>query len=105
MSHRLIYVTTPTRDAAVSIARALLDQRLIACANIIPGALSLYRWEGRVVEDGEVILIAKTKTECAPRVIEKIRGLHSFTCPCILALPVTDGNPAFLEWISGQCED
>jgi periplasmic divalent cation tolerance protein len=96
------YVTCPSRDEALRIARALMAERLIACANILPGLLSVYRWEGEVHEDAEVLLILKTRAALADRVTAAVRELHSYTCPCVAVLPVTGGNPAYLDWIVAE---
>jgi len=105
MSHRLIYMTATNRAAAAAIARQLVEEQLIACANILDGVLSIYRWEGRIVEDHEAVMIAKTRTECAPRVIARIRELHDYTTPCAVAVAITHGDAGFLEWVSQSCSD
>jgi len=97
--YRLVYMTVGTKDEALSIADALLEERLVACANIIDGVTSVYRWEGKVQRDQEVVLIAKTGVSRVEAVIRRGRELHSYDCPCIVALSIKDGNPAFLEWV------
>ncbi len=95
----LLYVTAPNREAALAIARSLLEGRLIACANVVDGATSLYWWEGRIEQAPEVLLIAKTTSERMPAVITKVKELHAYSCPCVVALPIVAGKPAFLQWI------
>lgn len=95
------YMTTGSREEALTIARALVSERLAACVNILDGMTSVYEWKGEIEEGGEVVVVAKTKEILMPELTERVRALHSYDCPCIVALPVTDGNPAFLEWIRG----
>ncbi len=102
MKQAFLYVTVGSTEEAVSIARDLLDARLIACANIIDGATSLYRWEGRIEEEKEAVMIAKTREDLVEKVIDRVRELHSYDCPCIVALPIVAGNPAFLDWIDEE---
>lgn len=102
MKHALLYITAGSAQEAASIARELLDARLIACANIIDGAKSLYRWEGKIAEESEVVLIAKTRGDLVEKVIDRVRQLHSYDCPCIVAVEIVAGNPAFLDWIDGE---
>ena len=98
----LIYVTASNRDAAMAIARALLAERLIACANVIDGATSLYWWQGVIEEAREVVLIAKTTARQVARVVAKVKGMHDYSCPCVVALPIVAGNPDFLQWIRSE---
>ncbi len=102
MKQAFLYITVGSAGEAASIARVLLDARLIACANIIDGATSLYRWEGKVADEKEAVMIAKTRGDLVEKVIERVRELHSYDCPCIVALPIVAGNPAFLDWIDKE---
>lgn len=102
MSARMLYMTAGSAEEAHRIASVLVEERLAACANIIDGMRSLYWWEGAVQDDAEVVLIAKTTAALLDTVIERVKALHSYDCPCVVALPVEGGNPAFLEWIEQQ---
>jgi len=102
MSQCLIYVTTETEDEAKSIARALVGERLAACANILGTITSVFWWEGEVQDDSEVSLILKTRKDLVERVAERIEALHSYDCPCVVALPIEAGNLAFLSWIDEE---
>lgn len=102
MTLSLVYVTAATRADALAIARRVVDERLAACANILDGMISVYRWEGGIQEDAEVVLILKTRAELVPALTERIIALHPYTLPCVLALPIGGGNPAFLTWIAGE---
>jgi periplasmic divalent cation tolerance protein len=102
MDYSLIYCTTESRDQALGIARKLVEERLVACANLIDGATSVYWWEGKVQEEREAILLAKTSSANISAVTARILELHSYSTPCVTAIPLSGGNPAFLDWISGE---
>jgi len=99
MKINFIYMTAGSRDEAESIGRELISSRLAACVNIFENMTSLYVWEGEFQKDTETVLIAKTVESKVPALVEKVRSLHSYDCPCIVSLPVQDGNRPFLEWI------
>ena len=90
----LIYITTASQAEAKEIARSLLQSRLIASANIIPGVASLYHWQGKIEEVAECVLVAKTREELAGAAVQQVEQLHSYECPGILVLPVTSGSKA-----------
>ncbi len=98
----LIYVTTRDRDEALRLGRATVEARLAACANIADGVSSIYRWQGAVVEDSEALLILKTRASLVPALTDLVKSLHSYEVPCIAALPILDGNPAYLDWIAAE---
>jgi periplasmic divalent cation tolerance protein len=102
MDRQLIYITASTDDEARTIARALVEERLAACANILGQIKSVYWWEGELQEDGEVALIVKSTAALVPRIVERVKALHSYDCPCVVALPIGSGNPAFLDWIGEE---
>ena len=99
MSVNLIYITAGSVKEARTIGNKLVSDKLAACVNIIDNVRSMYWWEGEVQDDKEVILIAKTKESLVPELVEKVRSIHSYSCPCIVSLPILDGNRAFLDWI------
>lgn len=105
MTTSLIYATASSRDEAVRLGRALVEQRLVACANVIDGATSIYWWEGAVQEAGEAVLLCKTRSELVEVVVARVRELHTYSCPCVVALPITAGNPQFLDWIVAETGD
>jgi periplasmic divalent cation tolerance protein len=96
----LAYITCADELEATSIGRALVEQRLAACANIIPGMKSIYRWKGSVETAEEVVLIAKTEETLADKLTECVKSLHSYECPCIVITRIVPGNTAFFDWIS-----
>ncbi|HEX6141804.1 MAG TPA: divalent-cation tolerance protein CutA, partial [Geminicoccaceae bacterium] len=87
---------------ALRIGRALVEERLAACANVIDGMTSVYEWAGAVEQAEEAVLILKTRTDLVPRVVDRVRALHSYDIPCVVSLPIEAGNPDFLSWIATQ---
>ena len=100
----LVYVTVADVDEAERIARTAVTERLAACANVMDGIHSFYRWEGEVCDGKEAVLILKTTAERRCALQKRIKQLHSYTCPCIVFLPITDGNPDFLKWIADETQ-
>ncbi len=99
MTVQWVYMTAGSPEEAARIGAALVEGRLAACVNIIEGMRSLYVWDGRLQDERETVLIAKTTRERLPELVATVTALHSYDCPCILALPVQEGNTDFLEWI------
>ncbi|MGD9874666.1 MAG: divalent-cation tolerance protein CutA [Kiritimatiellia bacterium] len=99
MKHYFIYITCGSAEEASRIAAALVEERLAACANIIPGMRSVYRWKGIIEQADETVLIAKTTEHLTAKLAARVKELHAYECPCIVELPVTGGNPDFLRWI------
>jgi periplasmic divalent cation tolerance protein len=97
-----VYMTAGSAEEARRIARALVEERHAACVNLIEGMRSVYRWRDAVEEASEVVMIAKTTAGGFDRLARRVRELHSYECPCIVALPVRDGDPGYLDWIRGQ---
>jgi periplasmic divalent cation tolerance protein len=98
----LIYATAPNQAVAEAIASALLDQRLIACANIWPGMTALYRWEGRIARDSEVVIILKTRFSLAEKTIAAARMLHPYETPAFVVLATEGGSAPFLDWVRAE---
>ena len=98
----LLYITAKDREEAHSIARALLDKRLIACANITAAVDSLYWWQGTIAASSEALLLAKTVKSKLEPAIALVKNLHSYECPCVVALPLAGGNSEFLQWVNAQ---
>ena len=97
-----LYVTAVDADKAAALSRDLLERRLVACANIFPKVRSLYLWKGEICDEPETVLICKTRSDLAEKAIERVRKIHSYDCPCVIVLPMTAGNPDYLEWIAGE---
>lgn len=94
-----LHVTMPDAARASALARALVDEGLAACVNIVPGVRSIYRWEGKLQEDEEVLCLIKTRPAVFDRARARILALHPYEVPEILAFAVDDGSPAYLEWL------
>lgn len=97
-----VYITAPDMSEAESIAEMLVERRLAACVNMIPGMRSVYRWQGRVEHEDEVVLIAKTSTELVEELTEAVREAHAHEVPCVVSWPIEGGNPEFLDWVLAQ---
>ena len=104
MAVNFIYMTASSKAEAQKIGKALVESRLAACVNLLDNMQSIYRWEEKVQEDEEVVLIAKTTDSLVSQLIDKVRSLHSYDCPCIVSLPVLDGYPPFLDWVETEVE-
>ncbi|MEJ0010357.1 MAG: divalent-cation tolerance protein CutA [Alphaproteobacteria bacterium] len=100
---QLIYSTHPSPGQARATARALVEEKLAACCNLIPGMESIYRWEGKLEQAAETVLISKTTEARAAEVVARIRALHPYEIPAILVLPVGGGDADFLGWIESGC--
>ena len=98
----LVYVTAPNREEALTLARTVVSERLAACANLLGDITSVYWWEDKLNEDQEVALLLKTRGDLVSSLTARLCELHSYTCPCVVALPITEGNPAFLQWIAAE---
>jgi len=94
----VVLITAPPGDAG-RIARTLVEEKLAACVNVVEGVRSIYWWQGRVEEDGETLLVAKTLLSLMPRLIERVKEIHPYTVPEIIALPIIAGNPEYLAWM------
>jgi len=97
-----LYVTAKDRAEALLIGRVLVEERLVACVNVLDGVRSLYWWEGKVQEEDEALFVAKTRAGLVDTVVARVKQLHSYEVPCVVALPVAAGNPDFLDWISAE---
>jgi len=102
MTSTMIYITASSREEALRIGRHVVADSLAACANVLPGVTSVYRWQGEVQEDGETALILKTRSDLVERLTARVKELHSYDCPCVVALPIAGGNPDFLQWIAEE---
>lgn len=95
-----VYVTAPTLDEARLLGRTAVEEGLAACANILPGMESIYRWQGRIETASEAVLILKTTAQRFDELAARLKALHSYECPCIAALPLASIWPDYLRWIS-----
>ena len=103
MTDRIVVLSAcATAEEAERIARALLDKRLAACVNVLPGARSLYHWRGAIEESAEWLLLIKSRRELFDELRGEIQRLHSYEVPEVLALAIVDGAPAYLEWMGRE---
>jgi periplasmic divalent cation tolerance protein len=98
----VVLITVSGEEEAARIGRQLVESRLAACVNIVPSIRSIYRWEGSVQDEREVLMIAKTRKDLFGGLREKVKELHSYTVPEILALPVAEGLLEYLSWITEE---
>jgi periplasmic divalent cation tolerance protein len=94
----VVYVTAP-EDEAVNLAKTLVEERLVACVNIVPGLRSIYWWQGKVEDEPEVLCIMKTRSNLFESLRDRVRELHSYEVEEIIALPILAGNLPYLDWI------
>ena len=95
----VVFVTCGSEDEALKIARALVEEKLAACANMISPLRSIYRWEGKICDEKEWLLLIKTQQSRFEDLAKRVKALHSYSVPEIIALPITEGSPAYLNWI------
>lgn len=95
-----ILTTAGKDDEATRIATTLVEEGLAACVNVVPGVRSIYRWEGKVHDDAEWLLVVKTTPARQAAVVERIAEVHSYSCPEAIALPIVGGSQAYLEWVN-----
>ncbi|MFP4475451.1 MAG: divalent-cation tolerance protein CutA [Desulfatibacillaceae bacterium] len=102
MQATMVYMTAGGMEEGRELAAHLVKQRLCACVNILPGMESFYWWDNDVQNEQEVVLIAKTRASLVPELIEAVRDVHSYECPCVVTIPITGGHKDFLDWIGEQ---
>ena len=97
--YAVIYITAKDAEEARRIARKLVEERLAACANIIEKVSSIYWWRGEIVEDEEAFIIVKTLKEKVPAIVKRVKEIHSYQVPEIIALEITEGSEDYLRWL------
>jgi periplasmic divalent cation tolerance protein len=98
----VVLVTCPSAEKAAEIARRLVEDRLVACGNVIPGVRSIYRWEGQVQDEAEVLLLLKTRRPRLEELRRRVLALHPYQVPEVIALGVEAGHGPYLEWIADE---
>ena len=101
---RLVLITAPDADSGATLARALVDERLAACVNLVPGVRSIYRWEGGIEEDSEVLLVVKTRQERCEALAARVEALHPYDLPEVVVLPIEGGGARYLSWILSESQ-
>ena len=102
MSVVVVLSTFPSAEKAAEIARVLVDERLCACVNLVPAVRSIYRWQGAVHDDAEVLAIVKTTAERVQALRDRLIALHPYELPEVLVLPATEGHAPYLAWVTGE---
>lgn len=103
MSERLVVLMTAgSQEEAIRIARTLVTEMLAACVNVVPGVTSVYRWQEEVQQDEEWLLIAKSRSEALEGLVQRVKALHSYDVPEIIALPLVGGSEPYLHWIDNE---
>jgi len=99
VSPLVVLVTAPSADAALSLGRALVDERLAACVSVVPGITSIFAWEGKREEAAEALLVIKTESRRYAALEQRVLELHPYSVPEVLALTVEAGSPAYVQWV------
>jgi periplasmic divalent cation tolerance protein len=105
MPAAFVYVTAKDYEQALAIGRELVEERLAACINVLGSMTSIYHWQGEIQQDQEAVLIIKTKEKHVAEIIERVKALHTYTCPCVVSWPLTAGNPDYLRWIEEETKE
>lgn len=100
-SYRSVYMTFPDEPSALRVAQTLVLEGLAACVNVLPAGFSVYRWEGTVTQEPELVAFAKTRADLVPEVIRRVTELHPYDVPAVLALPIEGAAQPYLDWLEG----
>ncbi|MDX1471707.1 MAG: divalent-cation tolerance protein CutA [Flavobacteriaceae bacterium] len=99
MNEIVVLVTASSEEEGLKIARVLVEEKVVACVNLLPGIRSVFQWQGKVTEEQEVLLLAKTVASAFNRLVSVVRAHHSYDVPEIIALPIQHGLPEYLAWV------
>ena len=102
--HLVVLVTVSSADEAADLARTLVEERLAACGNIVERIRSIYRWEGKIEDEGEALLVLKTRAGCFEALKRRIIELHSYDVPEVIALELAHGHKPYLDWIDSNTD-
>ena len=97
-----IYITASDKTEALAVGRTLVGERLAACVNVLDGMTSVYWWNGKIEEASEAVLVAKTADGLVDRLIERVKKLHSYECPCVVSWSIEKGSEEYLQWIADE---
>ena len=95
----VVLVTCPSHEVGEQVGRSLVEEQLAACVNVVPGVTSIYRWEGKICRDPEVLLVIKTRRPRLAALIRRVKALHPYSVPEIIALPLVGGSRPYLSWV------
>jgi len=96
----VVLVTVPDAEVGTKLARALVEERLAACVNLVPGLRSIYAWEGKIADDAELLCLVKTRRALYPAVRDRVAALHPYQVPEVIAVSVAEGNDPYLAWLA-----
>jgi periplasmic divalent cation tolerance protein len=98
----MVYVTASSRAEALKLGRVLVEERLAACANVLGGMTAIYHWDGKLQEEDEAVVILKTTADLLPPLTARLRDLHSYDLPCVVAWKIETGHAPYLDWVRGE---
>lgn len=98
----VVLITVPDEKAARKLAKPLVEEGLAACVNIVPGVRSIYRWEGKTCDEPELLLVVKTRRACFEALERRVRELHPYSVPEVIALPIVEGSAPYLDWVAAS---
>jgi len=98
----LVFTTLPSADKAAELAKVVVEERLAACANLLPAIRSIYHWQGKLQDENEVLVLLKTRAEHLERLKLRILELHPYEVPEVLAVPVESGYQPYLDWLAAE---
>ncbi len=100
--YTVIFITTGSLDEAEKIGRALVEEKLVACSNIVSPIRSIYRWQGKICDDKEALMILKTKKELFKQIEKRVKALHSYDVPEVISMPIIEGSKEYLSWLNSE---
>lgn len=100
MDYMVVFVTVANEEEAAKIAKAIVEEKLAGCVNIVRNVRSIYFWQGKIEDESEVLMIIKTKAELFDKLSERIKSIHSYTVPEIIGLKIKKGSESYLKWLS-----
>jgi periplasmic divalent cation tolerance protein len=98
----VIYITTASVNEAKKIGRALVEEKLVACSNIISPIRSIYSWQGKICDDKEALMVLKTRKKLFNQIVKRVEKLHSYDVPEIIAMPIIEGSSKYLSWLNEE---
>lgn len=96
----VVFITAPNEEEASALAKAVVEARLAACVNIVRNVRSIYRWQGAIEDDQEVLMVVKTRKDRIAELTEKVRELHSYDVPEVIAIPIIGGSKDYIQWLN-----
>ncbi len=100
--YTVIFITTSSLDEAEKIGRALVEEKLVACSNIVSPIRSIYHWQGKICDDKEALMILKTKKKLFKQIEKRVKALHSYEVPELIIMPIIEGSNKYLSWLKNE---